>query len=174
MILVLGNTTGSTQTYLSGAISVAGGGTTTVSVVAQQLQLATDGILRQNLISGAATVGDSVNTLAAEDAIAYLYQLFQSLGPSTDIVVIGGQGRAQSVTTSAAEALGGASRYPNRKYVSICPTNGIVYWGYSNSVTVSSGTPILKNQMYPISVSDQVPIYIISAGTVDCRITEGG
>ena len=174
MILVLGNTTASPQSYLSGAISVSAGGTTTVSNVAQQLQLATDGTLRQNIINGAATVGDNVNTLGSQDAINYLYQLFQALGPTTDILVIGGQNRAQSVTTSAAEALGGASRFANRKYVSIRPTDGVVYWGYSNSVTTSNGTPILKNENYPIAASDQVPIYLISAGTVNCRITEGG
>src|SRR5271165_5272038 len=138
MVLVLGNTTGSTQTYLSSAISVAGGGTTTVSNVSQQLQLATDGTLRQNLITGNATVGDGVNTLAAQDAITYLYQLFQALGPTTDIVTTGGQNRAQSVTTTAAEALGGATRLANRKYVSICPTNGTVYWGYTSGVTAAS------------------------------------
>lgn len=172
MILVLGNTTGSTQTYL-GTISVTGGGTTTVSVISQQLQLATDGTLRQNVISGNATIGDGVNTLGAQDAIDYLYQLFQALGPATDIVTTGGQNRAQSVTTSAAEALGAATRLANRKYVSICPTNGTVYWGYANTVTTATGSPIFKNQNYALSVSDSVPIYVISAGTVDCRITEG-
>lgn len=90
-----------------------------------------------------------------------------------DLINVAGQYRAQSVTTSAAEALGAASILSNRKMISITPTNGTVYWGYSNSVTTVNGTPIFKNQTMVISVGSNVHIYLIAGSTVDCRITEG-
>lgn len=82
------------------------------------------------------------------------------------------QHRAQSVTTSAAEALGAASILSNRKFLCITPTNGTVYWGITG-VTTSSGSPIFKNQTLTIAANASVHIFVISAGTVDCRIVEG-
>lgn len=90
-----------------------------------------------------------------------------------DVINTSGQYRAQSVTTTAAEALGAGTILVNRKFISITPTNGTVYWGFSNTVTISSGTPIFKNQKVVFKFSDNVHIFLISAGTVDCRIAEG-
>lgn len=90
-----------------------------------------------------------------------------------DVLNTSGQYRAQSVTTSAAEALGAATILVNRKLLTITPTNGTVYWGFSNTVTSSTGTPIFKNQTAIFGVSANVHVYLISAGTVDCRIAEG-
>lgn len=90
-----------------------------------------------------------------------------------DYINVTGQYRAQSVTTSAAEALGSASILTNRKMLSITPTNGIVYWGYSNAVTISSGVPIFKNQTVTFAVGPSIHIYLIAGSTIDCRITEG-
>lgn len=90
-----------------------------------------------------------------------------------DIIDISGQNRAQSITTTAAEALGAATILLNRKIINILPTNGTVYWGYTTGVTTTTGTPIFKNQNYTISVSDNVHIYLIAASTIDCRISEG-
>lgn len=89
-----------------------------------------------------------------------------------DIVDTAGQYRAQSVTTSAAEALGAGSILANRKSLTITPTNGTIYWGYSNAVTTSSGTPIFKNQTVAFAVGSSVHIYVIAGSTTDCRITE--
>lgn len=94
--------------------------------------------------------------------------------PVTDIFTTSGQYRAQSVTTSAAEALGAASILAVRKSISILPTNGTVYWGYSNAVTTSTGSPIFKNQLLSIPASATVHVYLIAGGTVDCRISEAG
>lgn len=92
---------------------------------------------------------------------------------SQDTIGVSGQYRAQSVTT-AAEALGGATILVNRKFISITPTNGIVYWGFNSSVTTANGTPIFKNQTFTLSATDAVHIFVIaSTGTVDCRIAEG-
>lgn len=92
---------------------------------------------------------------------------------NADVIDNSGQYRAQSVTTSAAEALGAATILRNRKYISLCPTNGTIYWGYSNAVTTSSGTPIFKNQTFTIAATDNVHVYVIAGATTDCRITEG-
>lgn len=317
MQLILFNTTGGTKTYLSGAISVASGGSTSVTNTVQQLALATDGTLRSDILANNIYLTDGTNTFGNNDGIAYLYELVQNIGPISDgsgnsitssalnnqrlldvnvasnqdhngtgtiaalngtVVMItngcstaqlnitgtwvatlsfegllnatwvsisadidatdsimtsvsvnsfvtincGGfsqirvrasaytsgtstidwnagigtalvevfngngqqlkvkdiidsaaQGRAQSVTTTAAEALGGSVRLVNRKYIEITPTNGTVYWGFTSGVTVSTGTPIFKNQTFLRAFTDNIPIYVISATTVDCRISEG-
>lgn len=90
-----------------------------------------------------------------------------------DVINTAGQYRAQSVTTSAAEALGAATILANRKFLSITPTNNTIYWGFSNTVTTLTGTPIFKNQTMTISATDNVHIYVIAGSTTDCRIAEG-
>lgn len=92
---------------------------------------------------------------------------------SRDVINTAGQNRAQSVTTTAAEALGAASILINRKFISILPTNGTVYWGFTIGVTTTTGTPIFKNQLVTIATTDNVHIYLIAAATTDCRISEG-
>lgn len=91
-----------------------------------------------------------------------------------DTIDIATQYRSQSVTTTAAEALGAGTILVNRKFISLTPVNGTIYWGTSNAVTTSSGSPIFKNQNMTFAFTDQIHIYIIAAsGTVDCRVVEG-
>lgn len=92
---------------------------------------------------------------------------------TADIINTSGQARAQSVTTSAAEALGAGTILANRKSLTVTPTNGTVYWGYANTVTTSTGTPIFKNQTYSWCIGSNVHVYLIAGSTTDCRITEG-
>jgi hypothetical protein len=80
---------------------------------------------------------------------------------------------AISVGTSAVEAKVGAAKLVGRKALLVTPTNGTVYWGSSNAVTVANGTPIFKNQSYPFDISDNVAVWLIAASTVDVRIVEG-
>lgn len=89
-----------------------------------------------------------------------------------DILNTAAQYRAQSVTTTAALALGAASALANRKHLHITPTNGTIYWGYSSAVTTASGTPLFTNQTRDLTVGPNVTVYVISAGTVDARIAE--
>jgi hypothetical protein len=79
---------------------------------------------------------------------------------------------AVSVSSTAVEARVGGSRYANRKLLTIIPTNGTLYYGYSNSVTVATGTPIFKNQLCILAVAD-VAVWLIAANATDVRITEG-
>lgn len=90
-----------------------------------------------------------------------------------DAIATAGQYRAQSVTTSAAEALGAATILVNRKMLSITPTNGVVYWGFNSSVTTTTGTPIQSGVSAIFSFTDNVHVFLIAASTVDCRIAEG-
>lgn len=90
-----------------------------------------------------------------------------------DVINVSGQNRAQSVTTSAAEALGGTTILVNRKFLTIRPTNGIIYWGFAIGVTTATGTPIYTNEVFTISVTDNVHVYVVAAQTTDVRISEG-
>lgn len=92
---------------------------------------------------------------------------------TADIVNVGSQYRAQSVTTTAAQALGAASALTNRKFIQITPTNGVVYYGTSSAVTTTTGTPLFANQTLTASFGTVVQLWVISAGTVDCRVLEG-
>ena|ERR1035437_2155507 len=93
---------------------------------------------------------------------------------TSDIINTAGQCRAQSVTTTSTEALGGAVILANRKVLSITPTNGTIYYGLVSPATATSCTPIFKNQTVTFAIGSNVHVYVICAsGTVDCRILEG-
>lgn len=78
-------------------------------------------------------------------------------------------------TTTPIEVKVGASPLEDRQVVTIQPLDGVVYFGYDNSVTSLTGTKIFKGQIYPMEASDQLSVYIIAeTGTVDVRITEVG
>jgi len=80
---------------------------------------------------------------------------------------------AISIATTAAEAKVGASRLTNRKFLSITPTNGTIYWGSTNTVTTANGTPIFKNQCITMAFTDNVAVWLIGVATTDVRIVEG-
>lgn len=117
------------------------------------------------------------------DDVAYITELETSFKVSGNVlnttkveissINVAGQNRAQSITTSASEALGSDTILKNRKILSITPTNGIVYWGFTNGVTTVNGTPIFKNQTITLSVGSNVHVYLIAGSTIDCRIVEG-
>lgn len=89
-----------------------------------------------------------------------------------DIINTAAQYRAQSVTTTAAQALGGGSVLAERKLINVTPTNGTIFWGTNSSVTTTNGAPIFANQTLSLSFGPNVQVWVISAGTVDCRILE--
>jgi hypothetical protein len=79
-----------------------------------------------------------------------------------------------TVGTSAVEVKVGGSRLTNRKCVTLVNNSSkTIYWGFSNSVTVSNGTPIEKGQMFVWSVGDSIQVWVISnTASLDTRITE--
>lgn len=149
----LAASTGDTRTFAASAkfvrvlVTNNGGSTTTFLRLQTILSSVGDVMPRALSTGGQLKVADSINT--------------------------SGQFRAQSVTTSAAEALGAATILRDRKFISLCPTNGTIYWGFANTVTTSNGTPIFKNQTVTIAATDNVHIYVIAGSTVDVRIAEG-
>lgn len=89
-----------------------------------------------------------------------------------DVLDTSAQNRAQSVTTSAAEALGAGTILINRKLLHITPTNGTIYWGYTSGVTTTTGTPLFPNNTLWLSVTDNIHVFIIASTTIDTRIGE--
>jgi hypothetical protein len=92
---------------------------------------------------------------------------------TADLLVSGGVQGAVSVSTTAVAAKVGGSNLSNRKTLTVMPTDGSVYWGFTNAVTTSSGTEIFKNQMATFSVSDAVTVWLIASSSRNVRITEG-
>lgn len=79
-----------------------------------------------------------------------------------------------SVTDTPSEVKVGASVLVERKIVTIQPTDGVVYFGYDNSVSSTNGTKIYKNQIMFLEAGDLLPVWIVAetGETVDVRITE--
>lgn len=92
---------------------------------------------------------------------------------TADIINVSSQYRAQSVTTTAAQALGGGAVLANRKFIQITPTNGTIFYGTSNAVTTTTGSPLFSNQTLTMSFGANVQLWVIAAGTVDTRVLEG-
>ena len=77
-----------------------------------------------------------------------------------------------SVSTATELKVGG-SALEERKVVSFQPVDGDIYYGYDSSVSTSTGTLVLKNQLVIIEAGTTLPVWLIAAtGTVDVRITE--
>ena len=77
-----------------------------------------------------------------------------------------------TVTSTPQELKVDDSVLDGRKLVTVQPVDGDIYYGYSASVTTSSGTKIIKGQLFMQECTDQLPIYLVAASDVDVRITE--
>lgn len=124
--------------------------------------------------SGIAAISPSSATIISDGTFQWRKAKVDSTGQISvkDVLNVTAQQRAQSVTTSAAEALGAATILSNRKLLHITPTNGTIYWGYVNTVTISTGTPLFPNNTLWLSVTDNIHVYVIAATTIDTRIGE--
>lgn len=119
------------------------------------------------VVAGEGTAGTPSGGVVSVQGVSGGLQL-----PVTDDLNVAGQFRAQPVTTTATEALGGATILANRKVIMITPTAATIFWGTSSGVTALTGTPIFKNQTFSISVGPNVHIFVIGTGTSDARIVE--
>ena len=89
-----------------------------------------------------------------------------------DILRVGGLEANIVVGLTSVEAKVGASRAANRKVLTVTPITGILYWGFNSTVTISTGTPIFKNQEATFKAS--CPIYLISpTANNNVRVSEG-
>lgn len=81
---------------------------------------------------------------------------------------------ALNVGTSAVAARVGANNLANRKSLTAYNNSAsIIYWGYTNAVTTSNGTPIQKGQLAAWDVGPNTTIFLIAgSATNDVRVTE--
>jgi hypothetical protein len=94
---------------------------------------------------------------------------------SQDNLTAGGVQGVLNLTTAntAYELKVGANRLANRKLVTALSEDAVIYWGYTNSVTVATGSPIFKNQFYSWPMDDAGSIWLVcSSANKDVRITE--
>ena len=79
-----------------------------------------------------------------------------------------------SVTSTPQEVKVGASVLEERKVITLQPTDGVIYYGYDNSVDDTTGTKVFKGQWIQLEASDRLPVWVVAASgdTVDTRITE--
>lgn len=87
----------------------------------------------------------------------------------------GVQGNLNLITAGVAyQAKVGASPIANLKCLTITALDDM-FWGYTNTVTTSTGTPIFKNQTitFDVDPNSSFTIYLVaSANNKNARITE--
>lgn len=84
MQLSIVNTTGSTKTYLSGAVSVLANSTLAITSSVQQISLSADGALAADVTSGAVNISDGTTIYGSSDAIFYLQLMPRFFVPVAD------------------------------------------------------------------------------------------
>ena len=122
------------------------------------------------------TEGTNVNIVDRADATKK-----NSVTTNGDINVVDGlrnggvYGNLNLVTGGTTyEAKVGGSALSNRKLLKITALDDM-YWGYSNTVTTSTGTPLYKNQqiIFAIDAASTFSIWLVaSANNKNARITE--
>lgn len=81
---------------------------------------------------------------------------------------------ALNVGTSAVAARVGGSNLANRKSLVVYNnSSNVIYWGYTNAVSSSTGIPIQKGQLVEWRVGPNTTVYLIAgSATNDMRVTE--
>lgn len=77
--------------------------------------------------------------------------------PVNQGITTGGLYGAVTIGTTAVELKVGASRLTARRLVTAVSVDGDCYWGYSNAVVSTTGTPLYKNQVLTVSTKDENP-----------------
>lgn len=76
-----------------------------------------------------------------------------------------------TVSTSPVEAKAGGTRLSGRRALSFSPTNGNLWYGFSASVSPSTGRRVFTNQIVDIEIGN-CPLYIVSQGSVSVQVWE--
>jgi hypothetical protein len=134
-------------------------------------------IVVTNYVSGTVDFNGYVSNADANTLVPYKVQLQDNIGnglasinnqlETRDVLSVAAQSQTQSIGTSAAQALGGATILSNRKLLHITPTNGTIYWGYTSGVTTNTGTPLFPNNTLWLSVTNNISIYLVAATTTN-------
>lgn len=69
-----------------------------------------------------------------------------------------------NVGTTAVEVRVGGANLKGRQLVHMLPKDNEVYWGYDNTVTITTGTRVFKNQLVTIPIGDELSIWLIANG----------
>ena len=79
-----------------------------------------------------------------------------------------------TVGTSAVEAKIGGSPLTDRVSLTVYnDSDALIYFGFDNTVTTATGTPIFKKQLVAFDVGPDTSVYLIAgAASKDARITE--
>lgn len=165
MQLVLSNTTAGTLTYLSGAVSVGATSTTAVTNTVQQLSLATDGKLRSDILVGNINITDGTNSFGSNDAIAYLYQIIQNLGPASD-----GVGNNISSTLNGSKQRLDVDLASEGTDGSTAPTTATQVAGKDGSGNLQA---ILTDTTGAVYVTDRIPLTGAAPAAVSVGVTSG-
>jgi hypothetical protein len=82
---------------------------------------------------------------------------------SQDTLTTGGVEGELTLTNAnqAYEVKVGASKLPGRKLVTFYALDANMYWGYTNTLTAATGTPIWKDQLASWAMDDQGSIYVL-------------
>ena len=96
-----------------------------------------------------------------------------------DTLATGGvQGRILLVDTDGAVIanVSGTTNLVDRQLITITPITGDIFWGYENTVTTTTGSPLCEGQTLAIAAGECADLYIItnSLTPIDVRITEAG
>lgn len=70
---------------------------------------------------------------------------------------------------TAVEAKVGGSRLTNRKFLQITANNAGLFWGLSNSVTTSSGTPIANGQTITFNIKPGSTFQVWLVGSANSK-----
>lgn len=128
-----------------------------------------------SLPTGAATAANQATANASLSSIDGKISTTNGQIKVTDALDGSGVEGTISVGTTATAVRVGVSNLTNRENMTF-ENNGTqtLFWGYRNTVTISTGTPIFRNQLYAGDWGPNTTIYIIAtSGTHDVRVTEG-
>ena len=92
-----------------------------------------------------------------------------------DVIIRDGRHGDIDVSDTAVVARVNSEKFLNRKSLTVF-NNGTdtIYWGYDNTVSTTTGTPLFVNQLAIFAHGPDVDIWLVaSSGTHDVRITEG-
>jgi hypothetical protein len=104
---------------------------------------------------------------------------FQGVTANNDAMVVDkvntdGVEAELTVGTTAVPIRVGGSNLANRKVVTAQPKDNQIYWGWTSSVTTTTGTRIFKNQFVQWKVGATKDVYLIAnAAGKNVSITEG-
>lgn len=144
-----------------------------------------DGSINTNIVSPLAieidaadgdniAISDGVDTMAVNNDGSINVNVLNSA--SSGILPGGLQGNLTLTTANTPyEVKVGASALSNRSVITILPMDADMYWGYDNTVSTSTGTPLYRHQFieFDLNKSSNAKIYLVCANASrNARVTE--